>query len=305
MEENYSKKLMNATGHRLITIRFRTWALTIAIIITLGFYLLVDVITKQTISLVDFILLVVVQIIVHSLYFPDGDLFGQKDKAFIANKSAYNEKATEINLNRQISKLREYCKFEFEERKKRYVVNQLGKLELTENEFELLKEKSEKDIKTLECFEFKEVVNGEEKSRLIFFSRHKRKILYNLLFKPLPVEENYPETIMSAVENNGNRAIRDGSIGYKVRAYIRRILKAVVVGGIFAYIGYKVKDGVGWAEIVSISMYLTTLFSTAVLSFSSGENCSRVYKSHFYLDLSNFIDGFNEWNNVKTIQQDN
>jgi hypothetical protein len=144
--------------------------------------------------------------------------------------------------------------------------------------------------------ETKEIVNGEEKSRLIFFSKHKRKILYDLIFKPLPVEKNYPETIMSAVENNGNKAIRDGSISYKIHSYIRKILTAVVVGGVFAYIGYTLRDGFGFAQVVQICMYITTLFTTAVMAFSSGETCSKVHKSHFYLDLANFIDGFNEWN---------
>ena len=41
---------------------------------------------------------------------------------------------------------------------------------------------------------------------------------------------------------------------------------------------------------------ITTLFTTAVMAFTSGETCSKVHKSHFYLDLANFIDGFNEWN---------
>lgn len=292
-EEN---KYLNATKNRLTTVRLRTWTLTLAIVVSLIFYLLVNVTTKQDVNWVDFILLCTLQIVVYSLYFPDGDLFGQKDTAFISNKKAYNEKATEINQQKQIAKLREYCKAEYEERKQRYILNELGKLEMTQEELELFKEKTEKEIKELDYFEVKEKVNGEEKSKLIFFSKYKKKILYNLLFKPLPIEENHPETIMSAVENDGNKAIKDGSIAYKTQSYIRKVLMAVVVGGVFAYIGYTVRDGFGWVEVVSICMYLTTLFTTAVMAFTSGETCSKVYKSHFYLDLANFIDGFNEWN---------
>ena len=289
-------KYVNATKNRLTTIRIRTWTLTLAIVVALIFYLIVNVTTKQDINWIDFILLCSMQIIVHSLYFPDGDLFGQKDSAFISNKRAYNGKATDINQNKEIAQLRKYCKWEYEERKKRYVLNVLGEIGITEEELEVFKQKTEKEIKALETFETSEIVNGEEKGRLIIFSKHKRKLLYNLLFKPLPIEENHPETIMSAVENDGNKAIKDGSIAYKTQVFIRKILLAIVVGGIFAYIGYKVKDGFGWTEIVSICMYLTTLFTTAVMAFTSGENCSRVHKSHFYLDLANFIDGFNEWN---------
>ena len=291
-----SENFKRATKQRVETIRLRTWTLTLAILISLALYLLVNVTTKQSINWIDFVLLCTMQIIVHSLYFPDGDLFGQKDTAFINNKSAYNEKASEINEKKEIANLRKYCNYEFEERKQRYIQSQCGLIGITLEELELLKQHDEKYILELQSFETKEIVNGEEKSRLIFFSKHKRKILYNLIFKPLPVEKNYPETIMSAVENNGNKAIKDGSISYKAQSYIRKILTAVVVGGIFAYIGYTLRDGFGFAQVVQICMYITTLFTTAVMAFTSGETCSKVHKSHFYLDLANFIDGFNEWN---------
>lgn len=291
-----SENFKRATKQRVETIRLRTWTLTLAILISLALYLLVNVTTRQSINWIDFVLLCTMQIIVHSLYFPDGDLFGQKDTAFISNKSAYNEKASEINEKKEIANLRKYCNYEFEERKERYILNQCGLIGITLEELDVLKQKSEKDILELEKFETKEIVNGEEKSRLIFFSKHKRKILYDLIFKPLPVEKNHPETIMSAVENNGNKAIKDGSISYKAQSYIRKILTAVVVGGIFAYIGYTLRDGFGFAQVVQICMYVTTLFTTAVMAFTSGETCSKVHKSHFYLDLANFIDGFNEWN---------
>lgn len=292
-EEN---KYVNATKQRFETVRLRTWTLTLAILISLALYIVVNVSTRQSINWVDFVLLCTMQIVVHSLYFPDGDIFGQKDTAFISNKGAYNKKANEINEKKEIANLRKYCNFEFEERKQRYIQNQCGLIGITVEELELLKQHDEKYILELQSFETKEIVKGEEKSRLIFFSKHKRKILYDLIFKPLPVEKNYPETIMSAVENNGNKAIRDGSISYKIHSYIRKILTAVVVGGIFAYIGYTLRDGFGFAQVVQICMYITTLFTTAVMAFSSGETCSKVHKSHFYLDLANFIDGFNEWN---------
>ena len=117
-----------------------------------------------------------------------------------------------------------------------------------------------------------------------------RKVLLNMN------EQQKYEIIKSLVENNGNKAIKDGSISYKAQSYIRKILTAVVVGGIFAYIGYTLRDGFGFAQVVQICMYITTLFTTAVMAFTSGETCSKVHKSHFYLDLANFIDGFNEWN---------
>lgn len=303
-ENKYSSLIKD----RASTVRLRTWTLTLAIIVTLVFYFIVQVSTKQTINPVDFVFLCIVQIVTHCLYFPDGDLFGQKNQAFISNKSAYNEKASAINQQKKIARLRKYCQVEFEERKQRYILNECGAIDITLEELAILKQLNEKEIKTLKKYEFKynlkkEDGTIEESSKLVFFSRIKRKKLYNLIFRALPVEPNHPETIMSAVENNGAKAIRDGSIAYKTQSYIRKILTAVVIGGIFAYIGYTVRDGIGIAEIVQILMYLTSLFSTAVLSFSSGETCSKVYKSRFYVELVNFIDGFNEWDSTNSYQE--
>lgn len=285
---------------RASSIRIRTWTLTLAIIVTLSLTILVNITTKQEMSYIDFCLVSVLQVLTHCLYFPDGEIFGQKNKTFIDNKQAYNEKASEINQKKKIKKLREYCNVEFEERKQRYISNECGALDITLEEFEILKGKSEEEIKHLKSYEFVYVdpQTKAESSKLIFFSRSKRKKLYDLIFKKLPVEANYPETIMSAVENNGNKAIRDGSLSYKAHSYIRKVLQAVVIGGVFAYIGYTVRDGIGITEIVQIFMYLTALFSTAVLAFSSGETCSKVYKSRFYVELVNFIDGFTEWDSI-------
>ena len=301
-------KPLKTIKEKTSAIRLRTWTLTLAILITLVFYFLVQVSMKQAINPVDFVFLCIVQIVTHCIYFPDGELSGQRTPAFVDNKRAYNEKASEINQEKRIAKLREYCKVEYKERKQMYVLNECGALDITLGELNILKHLSPKELKRLKSYEFKyeTIVNGEkeEESKLVFFTKAKRKRLCNLVFKELPVEPNHPETIMSAVENNGTKAIQDTSITYRKHAYERKIFQAVVIGGIFAYIGYTLRDGIGIAEIVRILMYVTSLFSTAVLSFSSGETCSKVYKSHFYVDLVNFIDGFNEWIGTHNIIDD-
>ena len=289
MSEN---KFLNEAKARVSTIRLRTWTLTIALVITLIFAFLVNITTKQAINPVDFLLMFTAQVLVHGIYFPDGELFGTKDATFINNKNTYNTKATDINQNWKFNALREYCKVEYEERKKRYFLNELGVIGITVPEFEIFKTKTPKEIKKLEKFE---IQDSKGESKILIFSKFKRQRLYNLLFKPLPVQENHPETIVSAVENSGNMRIVDGSINYKRRAYLRKFLFAGAFGCFFAYVGYTVRTGVGFAEIVAITMYLTSIFATAVLAFTSGEICTRVHKSRFYMELANFIDEFNEW----------
>lgn len=286
---------------RTSAIRLRTWSLTLVILITLIFYFLVQVSLKQAINPVDFVFICIIQIVTHCLYFPDGEIYGQKTQSFIDNKRSYNEKASEINQKKQIAELRKYCKIEYEERKETYMLNECGALDITIDELQVLKRLNPKELKHLKSYEFINEIGGKQESKLVFFNKSKRKRLCRLIFKELPVEPNHPETIMSAVENDGTTAIRDTSITYKAHAYERKIFQAVVIGGIFAYIGYSLRSGIGLPEIVRILMYVTSLFSTAVLSFSSGETCSKVYKSHFYIDLINFIDSFNEWKSSQQI----
>lgn len=295
------KNYANETKERVSMIRIRTWSLTIVIVIALIFYYLVMLAFQNTMNVVDFILLATLQILVYVIYFPDGDIYGQQDKSFIANRDSYNEKAEEINKNKRINELREYCRIDFEKRKERYVINECGAIGIELSELEILKQKDEKFIKKLKSFEFVYDENGLKKSKLVFFSRHKRKKLYRLIFGKIPVEENTAETIMSAVENNGNHAIRDESLSYKIRSYTKKVLMAVVVGGFFSYIGYTVRDGVSLAEICSMIMALATLIATAVTAFSAGEKSSKLYKNRFYLRLCNFIDEFNEWDAPKQV----
>ena len=282
---------------RTATIRLRTWTLTLAIIVALCFYLLVNVGFNAGLNPIDFCLIVVLQVILYCLYFPEGELFGQKSTTFIANKKTYNEKATMINQKHLIGSLREYCKIEYERRKKEYITNECGHLGITPEELELLRSKTPKEIDKLETWEVQcfDKEGNADGSKLIIFDKGKRRRLSKLLFKELPVEENHAETILSAVENHGNHAIKDQSIPYKTRSYIKKFLIALVVGGIFAYIGYTLRDGIGLPEIVSIISYICTMFTTAVMAFTSGEKCSKVYKNNFYVELYNFIDGFFEW----------
>ena len=127
-------------------------------------------------------------------------------------------------------------------------------------------------------------------------------MLYNLIYKPLPVQKNHEATIMSAVENDGSKAIKDGSIVYKKVNYAKKFLMVALIGFVLAYVGYTVRDGFGLAEVVSIIMCMFSLFATAVTSFSAGEQCSRVHKSRFYLELGNFIDEFFEWNKKHNVE---
>lgn len=285
---------------RTATIRLRTWTLTLAIIVALCFYLFVNVVFTNALNMVDFIIIVVLQLVLYSLYFPDGENFGQKDKSYLLNKQTYNLKATMVNQKHLIGRLREYCKIDFEQRKEEYIANECGYIGITTEELNKLRDKTPKQIMKLETWEVECVdKNGQpDGSKFLVFNKAKRRRLKKLLFHELPVEENHVETILSAVENLGHKAIRDESISFKKKSYITKFLKAVVIGGVLGYIGYTLRGGVGLAEIAQIATYICTMFTTAVMAFSSGEKCQKVFKNNFYVQLFNFLDGFFEWAKV-------
>ena len=289
---NFLEEITSNIKPRASKLRIRTYVITISILICLILWLFVNITMKEKMNWVDFVLLCVAQILIYVSYFPDGELFGTGDTTYIKNKQAYNDKATEINEKHQIKLLRDYCKVDYERRIQAYIENECGALGITLEELEQLKQLPEKEVKKLKIFTFK---YNDEEEKMVEFTRHKRKRIYNLIFKPLPIEENHAETIMSAVENDGHKAIKDTSISYKFKSYLGKVIKAVVFGGILAYIGFGARDGIGIAEITRIFVYLTTMITNAVIAYSAGETCSKVYKSRFYVDLANFIDSFNEW----------
>jgi hypothetical protein len=268
-------------------IRLRTIILTLMIAVALVLYLLVNVITKQKIDFIDFIIVATLQIVTQGAYFPDGELFGQQDEAYISNHTAYNDKATDINEKGKFARLREYCEYEYQKRKTEYIVKECSYIGITQKELDDLNKFTEEEIKALKFI--------ETEQRIVHLNKSKKKHLYKLLFCELPVQKNQPETIMSAIENNGYKAINDKSVAFKKANRIATYLKAIVMGGFLAYVGYTAKDGLGIEEIVKLAMFFGTIVTTAVTSFTGGETATKVYKKQFYIELSNFIDGFNEW----------
>ena len=299
-EKDFKKGIKN----RFSTIRLRAIVLTTGIVMGLILYIFVNLITKQAMSWIDFCLLVVLQYLVYVTYFPEGELYGTKDATYIRNHDAYNEKATKVNEEQKIHKLREFCKVDYQRRLQTYIENECGALGITIKELEQLKNLKEEEfvkIKKDKQYSFKEevVVDGKKeiKEKLMIISKHKYKRIYNLIYKPLPVQENNAETIMSAVENDGCGKIADHSKGFKSKQFIFKAVQVILTAVILAYIGYQARDGIGLEEIFRMFMYLFTIVANATTAYTTGETCTKTYKSRFYIDLCNFIDEFREWEN--------
>lgn len=268
-------------------IRVRTLTLSVAIIGAIVLYFLVQVGFDSEVNLVDLLFLSTIQVVVHFLYFPDGDLFGQKAPVYVSNKKTYNDKATEITENGRVGKLREYCVVEYNRRRQLYIATVCGHIGIEVKDYERLMQLPQEEVKHLKSV--------ETAGKTIYLTKKRRKWLYDLIFEPLPVETNDPETILSATEECFGAAVNDESVHYRKNQNVKRVVQSFVVGTALAYIGYTSRDGITLAVIVKTVVNLVSVFTTAVMSFSRGETCSSVYRNRFYVKLSNFIDGFNEW----------
>lgn len=274
-----------------LIIRLRTITLTILVVGVLALYLLVKAYFKDEISWIDFIVLTLITIIMHCAYYPDGELNGQRDERYTTNHKAYNDKAELINKKRQIFHLTEYCKVDFKNRKRDYVETKCGYLEITPEILNRIRNRySYKEIKKADYI----FINEEETERY-FLSHYKRKTLKGLLFEELPVGYNSPETILSAKETSSSKAIQDDSKRFKYISYASRIMTALIIGLIFAYVGFSAKDGFGLADACKLMIYLTSMVATAVFSYSSGEKAMKILKADFYIALCNFIEKFFVW----------
>lgn len=276
-----------AVKQRVMALRIRTIILTLVIVITLGFYLCVNAIFKDTISIIDFAILTFVQIVTHCLYFPDGEVYGSRNIILVGNRKSYNEKATLVNKKMQFGNLKEYSFVDFDRRKRNYIETKCGYIGIVYTDYLYLKDNcSINDLK---------MDHIDIQGKMLYLSKYKRRVLKHILFGNIPIGYNNAETILSALDTDSSARITDKSIGYKIQAYIKKIFMAFVVGGFMAYIGYTVKDGFGITDVVRMLMYLSNILTTAILSYSAGEICQKQYKNEYYVELGLYLDNFFEW----------
>ena len=275
---------------RAKSLRSRTIFVSLSLTVLIVFYCLLQWVITGEINVISLIIVGAIQLISHFTYYDDGILFGQRDKKYEEAAEAYNNKADEINENHKFSALEKYCDYEFEERKQRYIRTQLGYIGIEEDAFLELKQKSQKDIKTLKSY--------THDGRIMFFTRKRKKLLYNLIFKPIPVEKNEPETIMSAVSLDKTRALKNDFESYTHKIHTMRVLGSTVVSTFFALIGIYLKS-FSLESIFEMAIYMSSMIITSVFSYSAGEKGVKIYKKKFYIELAQFIDNFNEWERVQ------
>lgn len=289
---------------RAISLRLRTLILTGMIILMLILYCIVQIVLNQRINVVDMIIIGIIQILSFSSYYPEGQNYGTGNKIFIANKKAYNEKANFVNNNQLQERLGEYCEYDYEKRKKEWYENQCGILGISLDELDKIKQSyTEDEVKKLESIKTIRKINGKDEEVVIHFGRKHRKRLHNIIFNPCPVEKNEAKAILSACEVKQEKRIIDGSLtntSNNVKVFILRAAMMMVFVG---YLGYMLREGFSFANIMQFFMFFGTMVGTAVTAYTQGETNIRTYKNRYYVELDGFLAGFFEWNKTPIIAE--
>lgn len=286
MGNNYTEQVKS----RVKIIRLRTWTLTLTTVTLLVLYIFVTLSIKAKIDLIDFAITAAIQISTHFAYFSDGERYGELDDLFIKARKGYNAAADRIMAESTVERLREYCEFEYEERKALYIADACGKIGISVGEFERLSQKPVSELKVIEKY--------EHDGKVVYFTKSRRKALIRLVYGKNPVKANSPDTILSAVDRHYTEAIKDGSQKYRKTTHATRFFKSIIVGGILAYIGYNLRGGLSFAAVIKSSVFIGSMITAAVSSYIAGEKSTREYKRKFYKELLTFIGKFFSWTGV-------
>lgn len=291
---------------RAVSIRLRTIILTGMIVLMLILYCIVQLILNQRINVVDMILIGIIQVLTFSAYYPEGQNYGSNNKVYLANKKTYNEKANYVNNNQLQAKLGEYCEYEYKKRKHEWYENQCGILGITTDDLDKIKQSfTEQEVKKLESITTKRKKDDKhEEEVVVHFGRKQRKRLHSLIFNPCPVEKNEPDAILSACEIKREKRIIDGSLGNTNQNIGVFILRAIIMMVFFGYLGYALRDGFSFANIMQFGMFFGTMVGTAVTAYSNGETNIKTHKNRYYIELTTFLNGMFEWAGIKpTIEE--
>ena len=293
--KGYKDKTMDDVKERARGVRFRALLLAAMFAMSLIFYLFLNVALNERINVIDIAIMFVIQWVVSTVWFPEGVEFGKRDKAFVKNREAYNAKANRIITLQKTGQLREFCKVDFEERKRLYIEKMLSIADVTLSEYEILK------TKPIEEFQKKGLFIDLGNGREILLNAKQKRILKKLIFKDLGIEKNNPDTIMSGVEIKEQCAIRNAESVYKKRVFVIRLVQSTIGAIILAYIGYQLREGLDFAVFVRAFIYFTTFIATIVVSFVQGEESIKTHKNTFLMQLTNFIDRFFEYAEVAAL----
>jgi hypothetical protein len=269
---------------------FTAWLTTSSLSIAVILLVFLGIGQGKGLDLVFFLLMFLVQGIMTATWLPEGKKYGERNALFMEIQKAYNAKIDRIIEEELITNLGEYCNYDFGVRYRNYFTKMLGRVGLSYDVFEKVKNLSVKN------FIVGEMVVGGDK---FTFNKIQIKTLKTLIFKPCPIQANSVETIMGGSENSEIYGIRDWSKFYEKRYLGVRGGFMIITAIITAFLGLKITEGVTMMMWIQAVLLLGGIVLSLTSAFLTGEKSKTVYKREFYIDATNFLDGFYEWNKIK------
>lgn len=251
---------------------------TIIMIVTLTFVVFVNmdinIVTSKhfwTTTLIGTFLTILAII----FWLPSGKEYGAKDKTYISNKQAFDDKANAISKNQQFGKLDKFCTYKNEKRRYEKIVKMLNKVVL--------------DIDTLSRYKDVESVNADEK-----LNKKQKKMLVHLLTKQVEVRELTSFQITTGIDDAKDENYHNSENLHQTLFMIRKIVFGIATSVFLASIIISAKK-VGIAEITQLCLWLTSIIMNIFFSFLKGIKLIRVDRNRYYIKMANLLSEFDEW----------
>jgi len=275
------------------------WLSTTVVTIGIVAMVLLGVESKNSLDLVFFVMMLITQGIITFTWLPEGKSYGERNTLFNDTRTAYNGKVNQVFQKEISMELKEFCDYDFEVRKKNYIVRTLGKASLTLEDLERCRELPESDFYDRVLFwkKFKKWEDKQFGEEEITYNRMQVKVLYMLIFKPLPVQPNNMETIIGGATVNDVKRISDTTSKFLNKYLGGKFGLVIAMSILTAYLGLRLAQGISLQAILQAIMLIIAAVTSLTSSFLTGERAITVNKRGYYVDASNFIDRFFEWHN--------
>ena len=208
-------------------------------------------------------------------WLPSGKEYGAKDKAYISNKQAFDDKANAISNNQQFGKLDKFCTYKNEKRRYEKIVKMLNKVVL--------------DVDTLSRYKDIESVNSDDK-----LNKKQKKVLIHLLTKQVEVRELTSFQITTGIDDAKDENYHNTEKLHQTLFMIRKVVFGIATSAFLASIIISAKK-VGIAEITQLCLWLISITTNIFFSFLKGINLIRVDRNRYYIKMANLLSEFDEW----------
>ena len=208
-------------------------------------------------------------------WLPSGKEYGAKDKAYISNKKAFDDKANAISNNQQFEKLDKFCTYKNEKRRYEKIVKMLNKVVL--------------DVTVLGKFNDVESVVADTK-----LNKQQKKVLIHLLTKQVYVKELTSFQITTGIDDAKDENYRNTEKLHQTLFMIRKVVFGIFTSAFLASIIITEKN-IGIAEITQLCLWLISIITNIFFSFLKGINLIRVDRNRYYIKMANLLCEFDEW----------